>query len=248
MKKYIEIAKKQNKNKMLLITVACSTVLLFTGCQNQKEGPDNAYVETKQSVDDTTENASNASITPVESDVAEDITPIITENSSEESTDLFKDMSKYQFAFASGAGAWQTLLNINEDGTFVGEYHDSEMGSVGEDYPNGVVYLSTFEGKFTEPKEVNAYTYSVSIEYINLEKEVDSEEIIDGIKYIYSEPYGIADAKEILIYTPEAPIKELPEGYRSWAYLMNLDELKDECLGFYGLYNVETESGFTSYQ
>ncbi|KAF1084015.1 hypothetical protein SPSYN_02927 [Sporotomaculum syntrophicum] len=241
MKKYLEFEKNLNKLKMLLLTAACSTVLLFTGCQSQDESSNNVYIETNQSVDDkTTEND--------ESDVAEDITPTVTEDSSEESTVLFSDLSKYQFVFASGVGAWQTMLTINEDGIFAGEYYDSEMGTVGEDYPNGVVYSSTFEGKFTEPKKVNDYTYSVLIEYINLEKEVENEEIIDGIKYIYSEPNGINDAKEILIYTPEAPVKELPEGFRSWTRFVDLDDLKDEYLGFYGLYNVETESGFSSYK
>ncbi len=249
MKKYLEYGKKVNKHKMFLLTAACSTALLVTACQSQDESSNNVYIETKQNVDaKTTEIDSNDTITPVESAVSDDMTPIETKDSSEVSTDLFSNLSKYQFVFTSGVGAWQTMLTINEDGTFAGEYHDSDMGTVGEDYPYGVVYSSTFDGKFTEPKKVNEYTYSVSIEYMNLEKEVESEEIIDGMKFIYSEPYGINDAKEILIYTPDAPVKELPEGYRSWARLMDLDDLKDEYLGFYGLYNVETESGFSSYK
>lgn len=248
-KKYLEFEKNLNKHKMLLLTVACSTALLFTGCQSYTESSSNLNIEANHSADDkTTEKNSKDTITPVEPDVADNITPTVTEDSSEELTDLFSDLSKYQFVFASGVGAWQTMLTINEDGTFAGEYSDSDMGSVGEDYPSGVVYSSTFEGKFTEPKKVNDHTYSMLIEYINLEKEVESEEIIDGIKYIYSEPYGINDAKEILIYTPEAPVKELPEGFRSWVGHMNLDDLKDEYLEFYGLYNVDTESGFSSYK
>lgn len=257
-KNYSGFEKKLNKNKMLLLTAACSAALLFSGCQSRIKSLNDVNTEINQSVNDkstenddvddkSTENDSYDANTPEKPDVAEDITPAVTEYSSKESIDLFSDMSKYQFVFASGAGAWQTMLTINEDGTFAGEYHDSEMGDVGEDYPYGVVYSSTFEGKLTEPKKINDYTYSVSIEYLNLEKEIDNEEILDGIRYIYSEPYGINDAIEILIYTPEAPVKELPEEFRSWVGLMNLDDLKDEHLGFYGLYNVETESGFSSY-
>lgn len=161
---------------------------------------------------------------------------------------LFSELSKYQFVFASGVGAWQTLLNINGDGTFRGYYSDSDMGTVGEGYPYGVNYSSTFEGKFTTPMKVNDYTYSMTIEYINYEKEVGSEEIIDGIKYIYTKPYGLNDAKEIYIYTPQAPLKELPEGFRSWVGFGDLSDVKDEYLQFYGLYNEETESGFSSYK
>lgn len=54
--------------------------------------------------------------------------------------------------------------------------------------------------------------------------------------------------KEIYIFTPQAPIKELPEGFRSWVGYMHLSDLEDEHLPFYGLYNVETESGFSSYE
>lgn len=247
-KNNMDFEKNLNKHKMLLLTAACSTVLIFSGCQSKVENTNNVDIESNQSVDDIiTEKDTNDAITPAESD-AEEITPAVTDDTKEETEDIFSDMSNYQFVFASGVGAWQTMLNINEDGTFTGEYHDSDMGSTGEDYPNGVVYSSVFEGKFTEPKKVNEYTYSVLIEYLSLEKEVESEEIIDGIKYIYSEPYGINDAKEILIYTPDAPVKELPEGFRSWVGFMDLENLEDDHLGFYGLYNVETESGFSSYK
>lgn len=267
-KNHLKSEKSLNIYKMLLVTAAWSTALLFGGCQNQVKEPSNVNIESNQNVDDkitendsteidstginstgidSTELDSDNTDIPSKTDAAKDITPATSEDSNKKSTELFADMSKYQFVFASGVGAWQTMLTINEDGTFEGEYHDSDMGTVGEGYPNGVVYSSTFKGKFTEPKKVNEYIYSMSIEYINLEKEPESEEIIDGIKYIYSEPYGINDAKEILIYTPEAPVKELPEGFRSWVNLMDLDNLQDEYLGFYGIYNVETESGFSSY-
>lgn len=64
-----------------------------------------------------------------------------------ESTLQFSKLSKYQFVFSSGVGAWQTMLNINEDGSFKGYYSDSDMGDTGEGYPNGIIYLSVFEGK-----------------------------------------------------------------------------------------------------
>ena len=229
-KKFLEFNTKmleeyKHKSKVLLLVAVSSTVLLFAGCQGEQK----------------------TSNTPVKSYII-DATLSVAVNSSGESTLQFSKLSKYQFLFSSGVGAWQTILNINEDGTFKGYYSDSDMGVTGEGYPNGINYSSTFEGKFTTPKRVNDYTYSMSIEYINLEKEVGSEEIIDGIKYIYSEPYGLNDAKEIYIYTPQAPLEELPEGFRSWVGYMNLSDVKDEYLPFYGLYNVETESGFSSYE
>lgn len=226
------------KFKLLLIT-ACIT-LLFTGCQSKHTNIDNGQLTESITMEndsaDVITNSSN--INEVSSNI---------ENSNRESDLQFSELSKYQFVFSSGAGAWRTTLNINEDGTFEGYFLDSDMGEIGDDYPNGTVYLSEFEGKFTMPKKVNNYTYSMEIEYIKLGKEVDTEEIIDGIKYIYSEPYGLDDAKEIYIYTLEAPIKELPEGFRSWVGYRNLSNVKEEYLPFYGLYNVDAECGFSSY-
>lgn len=241
-----------HKYKVLLIAI-CSTIVFFAGCQSKPKGSDNINnsntAENNQVVDiktTETDSGDTDTVTTAEKDQKEG-TQNTEENSSEESTSLFSELSKYQFVFSSGAGAWQTILNINADGTFHGSYTDSDMGDTGEDYPNGIVYSSTFEGKFTTPKKVNDYTYSVSIEFMKLEKKAGNEEIIDGIKYIYTQPYGLEDAKEIHIYTPQAPIKELPEGYRSWTGYRELSNVKEEYLPFYGLYNVETESGFSSY-
>lgn len=233
-KKYLvlsieKLLKNRYKPKLLLIVVSV-TVVLFTGCQSKDKTSFNTNTEINQTIDSkTTDNTNTDGIKEMESTIQ------------------FSELSKYQFVFSSGAGAWQTILNIYEDGSFKGNYSDSDMGYTEEGYPYGINYLSTFEGKFTTPKRVNYYTYSMSIESIKLEKEVGSEEIIDGIKCIYSEPYGLDDAKEIYIYTTQAPIKELPEAFRSWTGYMELSDVKDEFLPFYGLYNVETESGFTSY-
>ena len=242
-----KLEKNRYKGKLLLLLAVSSAVVLFTGCQSENKTSIDTDTKINPIIDSQTNENTNADdMKEVESNVAE-VTPAVVENSSVESTMQFSELSKYQFVFSSGAGAWQTMLNINVDGTFKGSYSDSDMGDTGEGYPHGINYSSTFEGKFTTPKRVNDYTYSISIESIKLEKEVGSEEIIDEIKYIYSEPYGLDDAKEIYIYTTGAPLKELPESFRSWVGYMELSDVKDEYLPFYGLYNIEAESGFSSY-
>lgn len=238
--------KYTHKRKALLLAVVSITLLLLTGCNREQATSNNTKTEGKQVIDSKTIKDPDTDAKPPLEPTTIEVTPSVAENSNGTTTLQFSELSKYQFEFSSGAGAWQTILNINEDGTFKGYFSDSDMGDTGEGYPNGIVYSSTFEGKFTTPVRVNDYTYSISIEYINLEKEVDSEEIIDGIKYIYCEPYGLEDAKEIYIYTPKAPLKELPEGFMSWVVYMDSND--DEYLPFYGLYNVETEHGFSSYE
>jgi len=249
-KKYFDLGKFTKniyKRNVLLLIAVSSTVVLSTGCESIRNKLIVSDTKKDQILDSkTSENQNTKDVKAEESNISE-VTPTVEENSSEESINLFSELSKYQFVFSSGAGAWQTILNIYEDGTFIGHYSDYNMGDTGEDHPNGINYLSTFEGKFTTPKRINDYTYSMSIESMKLEKEVGSEEIIEGIKMIYSEPYGLNDAKEIYIYTTQAPLEELPEGYKNWIHFLDLSDKKEEHLPFYGLYNVETESGFSSY-
>ena len=75
----------------------------------------------------------------------------------EASSFSFDDLKMVQFRFSSGAGAWATILNIREDGSFHGWYQDSNS-EIGEGYPNGSCYQCDFSGQFTEPMKVNDYT------------------------------------------------------------------------------------------
>lgn len=148
----------------------------------------------------------------------------------------FADLAPLEFWFASGAGAWGTVLTVHSDGTFAGNYHDSDMGSM---------RLCDFTGKFSDPVQVNDYTYSVKLEQLKLEREPGDEEWKDGIKLTYSEPYGLDDAKELLFYLPGAPVEELPEGYQSW--MRSYGDYIGTELPFYGLYNVNGEQGYSSH-
>lgn len=248
MKKKCSGAKPRTPHKrkaVFLFAAASIALLLLAGCDGEQAASSNANAEGKQATEgNATMEPGTDAITPLEPKTTE-VTPGVAENSSGTTALQFSELSKYQFEFSSGVGAWQTILVINEDGTFQGYFSDSDMGDTGEGYPNGIVYSSTFAGKFTTPARINDYTYSMTIEYISLEEEAGSEEIIDGIKYIYCEPYGLEGAKEIHVYTPKAPVKELPEGFLSWVQYQ-VDEA--EYLPFYGLYHVETGNGFSSYE
>lgn len=160
----------------------------------------------------------------------------------------YEDVADLQFYFSSGAGGWWTELRIHEDGTFEGYFHDSDMGDTGDGYPDGTVYVCDFSGQFGEPEKINEYTYSARIENIELAKEPDTLEIIDGIRYINSEPYGLDGAESVLFYLEGAPLAELPEGYRSWVHYYDLDSPEETELPFIGLYNEAEESGFSSYE
>lgn len=158
----------------------------------------------------------------------------------------FADLKNLQFCFSSGAGGWATLMTIDENGNFSGEYTDSDMGDTGDGYPNGTLYQCTFKGNFTAPEKVNDYTWSMQIGKIGWEKEAGGEEIKDGILYQYTTPYGLEGAENILLYLPGAPLNGIPEECKSWISSA-LFGMSGTELPFYVLYNESQQCGFSSY-
>ena len=215
-----------------------------------KGGSDAAdAAEDEKSASDVTEDVSNIDGQKGAEDTSEEMDGQKAEEDFEEKSETgkgfsFADVSNREFWFGSGVGGWCTVLYIHEDGTFEGTYHDSEMGDIGEEYPNGSMYLSNFTGKFSNPEKVNNYTYSFRIEELKLGQETETEEIIEGVRYIYSDPYGLDEAENILIYLPEAPIGELPEEFMTWVRQALTDGA--EKLPFYALYNETPGYGFSS--
>lgn len=58
----------------------------------------------------------------------------------------FADLDGLSFCFSGGAGSWDTTFSIRPDGSFSGEYIDSDMGNRDTAYPGGTVYQCRFEG------------------------------------------------------------------------------------------------------
>ena len=156
---------------------------------------------------------------------------------------LFSQLKDLEFYFASGAGGWRTVLHIDGSGGFSGTYSDSDMGS-GENGIHRIQMRCDFSGQFTQPVRVDDYTYSMRIDHIEYEKEAGTEEVIDGTQYCYTDPYGLEDAEDILIYLPGAPLGQLPQEFRSWVGYS--ENTRDE-LPFYALNNAVHQQGFSSY-
>ena len=171
--------------------------------------------------------------------LSNDTSRAVGESDENRSSFSFADISNLEFWFGSGAGAWRTVLNVREDGSFAGEYLDDDMGSKTR-------YLCNFSGRFTEPEKVDEYTWSVRIEHLEFENEPDTKEIRDRLTYIYREPYGLEDAEELLFYLPGKPVEELTEECLMWMH--GYGDIIDTRLPFYGLYNVNAKSGFSSHE
>lgn len=155
---------------------------------------------------------------------------------------LFEQLPQV-FTFSSGAGAWGTSFELNLDGTFTGQYHDSDMGDVGSEYPFGTEYICNFRGKFDTPKQINQFTYSMNLEYIETEENVGEMYYDDMVRYIYSEPYGFDNADEFLIYLPGCPLSKIPDEFLGWSSV-NTEIRETLPSGYYGIYNVGGMEGF----
>lgn len=158
----------------------------------------------------------------------------------------FADLSDRVFYFSSGAGAWWTELRIQGDGSFEGHYQDADMGDAGDDYPNGTLYYCDFIGMFDQLEKVDDFTYKMNLSFLSFkEKPAQEEEIIEGVRYIYSGANGL-DGEEFYLYLPGSRLVDLPQAYLQWVGYYDLEAAQEEELSFYGLYNVRSEEGFSS--
>ncbi len=158
----------------------------------------------------------------------------------------FASLKDVEFYFASGVGGWSTSLTIEPDGSFSGNYHDSDMGDTGEGYPHGTMYYCDFSGSFTEPVKIDDYTYVFRIGEITLEDVPGEETITDNIRYIASEPYGLEDCEDVYLYLPGKSVAALPEEFLIWVQYHGMEK-SAEALPFYGLYNENAQDGFSGH-
>ena len=168
------------------------------------------------------------------------------ESRDEKTNDLPGD-SPVEFYLSSGVGAWGTSLTLNADGSFAGDYSDADAGDSGEDYPNGTIYVCSFEGRFGEIQQVDEYSYSMTLAEITTAQENGEVWIEDGCRYVATEPAGIAGGETFLFYLPETPVESVAEDFLFWRDMWFItEEQLPDTLTMYGLYNMEQGMGFLS--
>ena len=201
------------------------TLLMLTGCAGTASTPPGASPQPSPAAD---------TATPATS-------PIETADDRKVALEAVFAQLPEEFLFASGACGWSTILSIEADGSFTGQYHDSEMGGT-----SPLCYLCTFSGTLSQPEWVDEYTYSTKL--LSLEQdEPEGEEYTEGgVHYIISTPYGMEGAEELLLYRPGTPVSELPEEFCNWTGLSGTET--PETLPFWGLYNVSMQQGWAGYE
>lgn len=154
--------------------------------------------------------------------------------------------------FASGAGAWGTEITLNADGTFTGEYHDSEMMEHSDQYPNGTVYYCKFSGKFANITKIDEYSYAMTLDELTKDASRGEEWIEDGTRYVLSGAHGIENGTDFVFYMPDTPLDGLNSEFMSWwpDYYKLSGEAGEipTTLGRFGLMNGTEHFGFFTYE
>lgn len=120
------------------------------------------------------------------------------------------------WVFSSGVGAWATDLVIEPDGTFYGAYSDMDMGDDGADYAKGTLYTCQFSGKFSEPVQIDALRYGLTVEQLTWEIEPDTVWFEDEVRYISTRPYGLALGDELILYQPGTSVNLMTDEEIGW--------------------------------
>ena len=159
-------------------------------------------------------------------------------------TNVFENLAGLAWSYCSGAGAWSSDMQIRADGTFTCEYHDSDMGDAGDNYPGGTVWFATFSGKMSLAEQVDKNTWKIRVD--ELKKEPAEETIEDGMRFVPAENCGLSEGDVMTLYAPGTAVSVLSEDMRFWAHVMdqeNPDELENWFLA-----SEKNESGFVGYQ
>ena len=219
--------------KKILFIFVLAALLCFSACSAPLSGAtDNTEAKPNNSIADTTP----------ESTATE---PVETENFDPGYFPVPEEPA--DFSCLSGAGGWRTVLSINRDGTLTGYYEDSEMGSTGEGYPNGTIYVCDFTAVVTDMEKINEYSAKMRLFDITPHKDIGTEWIKDDIRYVVGNPVGIYDpetnqlCEDYILYLPNTPIDEVPaEFLTNWPYQGE----EKTTLSCYGILNVATNDGF----
>ncbi|MBR6158607.1 MAG: hypothetical protein IKQ27_16780 [Lachnospiraceae bacterium] len=244
--------KKKTVYRLLGIALSASLLLPMAGCGSEEPSGRGSITESSgKDSDNTKETTPTPTEEPIPTFVDGDGT--IQANPDAEN-ELFAELSDWSFYFSSGAGGWGTSLYFDEDGTFHGDYHDSEMGSTGPGYDYGTVYTCVFEGKCDDYEEVSKGIYRLHITDLKYDPE-DVETIEDDIRYITAAPYGLENTDQLIVYMPGTPLEKMEDGYFSWVRFdqyvgPDFDWYEDypEELPYAGIYNPADDGyGFYGY-
>ena len=151
-------------------------------------------------------------------------------------TSIFQEISGKEFMFSSGMGAWATTLKIRADGCFYGSFSDYDMGEV---------YYSNFSGQFSEAYQLTDTIYILHLDYVSYADWPGYNYYKDGVHYYATEPYGLEEGEDFILYLPGTPTAYLEDDFISWAALpLGWMNYMPKYMNNYGLLNLDPGYGF----
>jgi len=155
---------------------------------------------------------------------------------------LLPNAMPMRFYHIDGKGDWQTTISVkSREGSFGGAYS--------EDSKEKNVRISRFFGKFGNIKKTSSYTYSMSLDKIELKNQIGEEWDEQGTHYIACEPHGLKSGKIFTLYTSEMPMQKFCKEFseqelKKWFSDYSTKERKKGLLSRFVLINIETRDVF----
>ena len=143
------------------------------------------------------------------------------------------------FILSNGVGNWETTLILDNEGGIYGDFHNLNMGEVGEGYENGTYYWNEYWGFSEGIEKLNEYSYKFVLKDVATSQPGDVEEIDDEDSMKFKTTYdieGVVDESEYILYLPNTPVLDLPEDAITWIPKLEADRDIIDC---YILYCVE---------
>ena len=143
--------KHRNTRLRALLAALVLCLGLLAGCGSASR-PDDAAEEPFQSAAAPEGSAPESD----ESDHQADADDAPAEDSSADGTPIsaLPEDFPMELTFSSGAGAWRTVLTLQPDGSFTGQYSDWDGGGDPSQYPEGIYYICSFSGTFSDLRQL----------------------------------------------------------------------------------------------
>ena len=156
-----------------------------------------------------------------------------------------KELEGKLFTFTSGAGAWSTTLAFDADGSFGGMFSDGELGDTGEGYEDGSIYGCSFSGTVALVGMTDEHTAQLKVTSLTLDEGQVPEAIEDGVRYVTTDPYGIAEGDDLEFFREGRTTSDLDEELVYWLHL-NMEGTMAETLPYDAIRDVTQETGFVA--
>jgi len=136
------------------------------------------------------------------------------------------------FSFSSGAGGWSTQMTIQPDGTFTGQFRDSDMGDTGAGYEHGTIYCTDFHGSFSVLEKVSDYEYLIQLDTLVIDN-ADETKTVDQVRQIWGakSAYGLGVPStqpqgEWHLYLPGRTTSDLSKEFLGWTFARDAKTLE----------------------